>query len=287
MLGVLPYREEIQVDQEDSLGLDATIAGVHSESNAFDLDVAVARLPGLSNATDFTSLSKMPGVRVRYVEDAQDLGRPDLIILPGTKTTVRDLKWLRETGLARWIERRSARADGPIILGICGGFQMLGTRIDDPTTVESTEPSVAGLGLLDVVTEFAQEKTRHQASGASRADGLALVGYEIHMGNTARGPGCEPFADILRHRSRERVEDGAVSKSGRVFGTFLHGLFDSLPFASDLVRRLRERRGLPPIRSTDLEEHKIRQSRKYAELADFLRQHVDLAPIYAAIGPRP
>ncbi len=287
VLGVLPYREDLQIDQEDSLGVDATASSPHGEPQAGDLDVAVARLPGLSNATDFASLSRMPGVRVRYVESARDLGRPDLIVLPGTKTTVRDLRWLRDVGLAAAVQEEASRRDGPTILGICGGFQMLGMRIDDPLSVESGEKSVAGLGLLDVTTEFAPEKTRHQVSGVVRDGHRPVVGYEIHMGTTSRGGSCGPFAEILRHRSGESLDDGAVSPSGRVFGTYVHGLFDSLPYTEALIDELRARRGLPPIDAPRRQAHQASLAGKYAELAKMLRDHVNLAPIYDAIGPRP
>src|SRR4051812_29125605 len=186
VLGVLPYRPDLQIDQEDSLGIDET-ASSGGPDDPDSLDVAVARLPGLSNFTDFWPLSRVPGVRVRYVEAGVALGRPDLVILPGTKTTVRDLDWLRRVGLADRIVASGADEDGPVLLGICGGFQMLGRRIEDPLGVESDRGQVEGLGLLDAATRFAATKSRHLVSGRVCGSDLPVLGYEIHMGETERG----------------------------------------------------------------------------------------------------
>ncbi len=256
VLGVLPYRPDLQIDQEDSLGIDETATLAGTEARADDLDVAVARLPGLSNFTDFWPLTRLPGVRVRYVERGTDLGRPDLVVLPGSKSTVRDLDWLRQTGLAERLIAAANDEGGPLVLGICGGFQMLGNRIDDPLGVESSKPAVAGLGLLDVATTFAPEKTRHRVSGRELSTDLPVHGYEIHMGETRRGPSAAPWIALTRQRDGTAVLDGARDGSGRVFGTYIHGLFDSLPFAADLVNSLRARRGLPTLDASDWQAHR-------------------------------
>ncbi len=283
VLGVLPYRADLQVDQEDSLGIDetATPDGPHDDPES--LDVAVARLPGLSNFTDFRPLSRIPGVRVRYVEHVDGLGRPDLVILPGTKTTVRDLAWLRSVGLAERIVRLSGDPDGPSVVGICGGFQMLGTRVDDPIGVESAESTVPGLGLLDVVTTFAAAKERHRVSGTTIARGLPIAGYEIHMGTTDRGPGVPPWIRLIRQQDQKDHLDGAVGPSGRVFGTYIHGLFDSLPFCKDLVDRLRARRRLPPLDPARWDSHRAALADRYAAPAELLRAHLDLGPVWASL----
>jgi adenosylcobyric acid synthase len=286
VLGVLPYRGDLQVDQEDSLGIDETATAEGPESGADVLDVAVARLPGLSNFTDFWPLARVPGVRVRYVARGPDLGRPDLVILPGTKTTVRDLTWLRQAGLAEPIVRLAADPNGPLVLGICGGFQMLGVRIDDPDGVESPAATVPGLGLIDVTTRFAPTKARHRVSGSVDATGLPVCGYEIHMGQTRRGPGVPAWTSLTRQRDGERIEDGAVDPSGRVCGTYVHGLFDSLPLTSDLVDRLRARRGWGPLDAPGWQAHREFLAGRYAALATWLRAHLDLGPVWAALGHR-
>lgn len=281
VLGVLPYRPELQLDQEDSLGIEETASDA---SGPADVEIVVAQLPGISNFTDFAPLARMPDVRVRYVERARDLGRPDLVILPGTKTTVRDLRWLRHLGIASAIGELREDPEGPVILGICGGFQMLGATIDDPLQVESIDPSVAGLGLLDVTTRFAPEKAKYQVSGRVRDGRHPIVGYEIHMGRTRLGPGARPFADLVRHREGTRVEDGAIDASGRVIGTYVHGLFDGEPFASALIDHLRRRKGLGPLEPNRREAHREAMSKRYAGLSALLRENLDLGPIRAALG---
>jgi adenosylcobyric acid synthase len=284
VLGVLPYRPDLVLDQEDSLGIDAT--ATPDDGTTAEIDVVVIRLPALSNFNDFEPLGQFPGVRVRYVDRAELIGRPDLLILPGSKTTVRDLQWLRVNRIdARIIERVQDEA-GPIVLGICGGFQMLGTRIDDPEGVESACQRVGGLGLLDVSTRFEATKARHRVAGRTRDGGYPIVGYEIHMGQTRRGPEVEPWADIIRQRDGTEVEDGAVSPSGRIIGTYLHGLFDSGPFTAALVDRLRAQRGLAPLDPERWRVHAGARSGRHAALADWLRNHLDLGPIHEAIGRR-
>ena len=282
VLGVLPYRSDIQIDQEDSLGIDATATEADDETGPAEIDVAVARLPGLSNFTDFWPLARFPGARVRYVERGRNLGRPDLVVLPGTKTTVRDLDWLRDVGLAERIIRLAEEDGGPLIVGICGGFQMLGRQVDDPHGIESSRASVEGLGLLDVRTVFAAEKSRHRVSGHVLETGMPLMGYEIHMGETERGPRVDAWSRLVRQQDGSTVSDGACT--GRVFGTYVHGLFDSLPFTTSLVASLRERRGLPPLDGLRWGEHRDHLAARYANLADFLRRHVDLGPIHSALG---
>jgi adenosylcobyric acid synthase len=284
VLGVLPYRDDVQIDQEDSLGLDETATGPDVATGPDCLDVAVARLPGLSNATDFWPLSRLPGVRVRYVARGSDLGRPDLVILPGTKSTVRDLDWVRQVGLAEGISGLMADDRGPVLLGVCGGFQMLGRRIDDPLGVESQRPSAAGLGLLDVATRFTPEKARHRVTGHEIGGDSPVMGYEVHMGVTELGGRARPWFALTRQRDGEHVDDGARDPEARVFGTYIHGLFDSLPFAATLVNRLRDRKGLDPLDATRWQAHRDLLAGRYARLAEFLRTHVDLGPVWDALG---
>ncbi len=284
VLGVLPYDPGIQIDQEDSLGLEETASHCEGEPGSDDIDVVVARLPGISNFTDFWPLSRLPGVHIRYIERGSGWGRPDLVIVPGSKTTVRDLDWLRNVGLADRIALAAGERDGPCIIGICGGFQMLGRRIDDPLGVESSRQSVEGLGLLDLTTQFAPTKTRHRVNGHLMDGVTPVLGYEIHMGETSRGPSATPFCRLTRLRDNSVVLDGACHESGRFFGTYVHGLFDSLPYASRLVNAVRKRRGLRPIASEQWLSHRERLSLRYSALGDFLRAHVDLAPIREAMG---
>jgi len=285
VLGVLPYRPDLQVDQEDSLGIEETATHEDGDTEARPdvLDIAVARLPGLSNFTDFWPLARVPGVHVRYVHRGDELGAPDLVVLPGTKTTVRDLDWLRQVGIADSLIRQAQDDRGPLILGVCGGFQMLGRWIDDPHHVESRETKVQGLGLLEATTRFAQTKARHRVTGRVLDGDVPILGYEIHMGETERGEGVPPWSLLTRQRDGAVIEDGAIAPSGRIFGTYVHGLFDSLPLTIAMVDRLRARRGFPPLDATDWATHREHLAGRYAALAGLLREYLDLQPVWNAL----
>jgi adenosylcobyric acid synthase len=196
-----------------------------------DIDVAVVRLPRIANFDDFDPLDAEPGVQVRYVTSPRELGQPQAVILPGTKSTIADLTWLREQGLAAAIRQLAER--GTAIVGVCGGYQMLGHVIRDPEHVESPEDKVPGLGLLSLETVFQGEKATHrvQARVMGGADWLAglhdqiVQGYEIHMGYSRGG---QPWVEITEQSGRPvSVQDGAMSGDGRVWGCYLHGLFEN------------------------------------------------------------
>jgi adenosylcobyric acid synthase len=285
VLGVLPFRDGIRVDQEDSLGIEET--ATRSDRDGAEIDVAVIRLPHLSNSTDFWPLSRAPGVRVRYVSGVKDLGCPSLVILPGTKATVHDLDWLRETGLSGAIASLAGDPAGPVILGVCGGFQMLGRAIEDPLGVESPRPRAEGLGLIAMTTRFGVEKNRHRVSGRTREGGSRVAGYEIHMGETTLDPGVAPWLELRRERGGATVLDGAADAAGRVFGTYVHGLFDSSAFTAGLVGRLRARGGLRPLDPAVWDEHRSLFDDRYGPLAALLREHLDLGPVWDALGLPP
>jgi adenosylcobyric acid synthase len=280
----LPYRAEIQVDQEDSLGLAETATRADRvRDTTSDLDVAVIRLPHISNFTDVEPLARFPGVSVRYVDRPADLGDASLVILPGTKATARDLEWLRDTGLADAIVRRARDPGGPVILGLCGGFQLLGKSIEDPFGCESPRPVTQGLSLLDVFTLFRAEKSRHRVNGRSLLDGSEVEGYEIHMGETTLGRGAVPWFELIRERTSETVEEGAIDPSRRVFGTYVHGLFNGFEFLYKFVDFLRVRHGLAPLGPAESLARTGRRGDRYAPLAAFLREHLDLAPVWDAL----
>ena len=255
VLGVVPYLQA-DIDDEDSLS-----PALSRDTSGDALDIAVIRFPRLSNFTDFATLG------VRYVDRAPRLGAPDMVILPGTKSTVADLLWARQNGLESAILKLAAR--GTPILGICGGYQMLGERIDDPHGAESALPTLRGMGLLPCRTVFAASKTLRRARGIATGgpfDGAALDGYEIHMGVTeARGPAfC--------------VLDGARPdgcRQGNVMGTYLHGLFDSGEAAQKLRAWLLARKG---IASGDAkpESREAYRERQYDLLAAGVRAALDM-----------
>ncbi|HZP95541.1 MAG TPA: cobyric acid synthase [Candidatus Limnocylindria bacterium] len=273
VLGVLPYRDDLGVPAEDSLALDR-------ERTAPDgaLDVAVLRYPRISNFDDFEPFSRA-GARVRYVRDAAALGTPDLLVLPGSKSTIADLEWLRDAGLGA---RACALADAGVpVVGVCGGFQMLGEVLDDRDGVEGDARRVRGLGLLPVRTVFRAAKRTVPARGTiagdvlgARIGGLPVEGYELHAGATRRR-GCAPFSHLAAGSGRVPIADGAVSADGRVFGTYLHGLFANAALRDALLARLAARRGAsfaPRAEASD----------RYAALAAWLRASLSVPRLLRA-----
>jgi adenosylcobyric acid synthase len=247
VLGVLPYLADLALPEEDSVALGRKPKGGGAVlGNA--LNIGVLRLPHISNYTDFDPLEHEPGVALRYLDHHNGLTGLDLVILPGTKNTIHDLQYLKETGLAEQIEAHAR--NGGRVWGICGGFQMLGLEVRDPLGVEGPRRSEAGLGLLPVVTTLAGEKTTTQVrarmwgdAGAAGEEGLRA--YEIHLGETeARGPGSPAFALCERHGRGTEVADGWVSANGRIVGTYLHGLFENDAFRRRFLANLAPGAGL-------------------------------------------
>ena len=273
VVGVVPW---IDADIEDE---DSVSERLQSRSGSGEITVAVARLRHISNFTDFQALSLHPGVTLKYAARPADFEGADIIILPGTKNTIGDLIDLRNRGMAAPILRH-ARA-GRLLIGVCGGYQMLGGALRDPDGVESAVPEAAGLGLLDMTVTFAPEKRTAQAEGTvtdaldwmAPLAGKRVAGYEIHAGVSAFGPDVRFWLG----------PDGACNPGGNVLGTYLHGLFDDGALADAVVRRARAIRGLPEKPATD--EQAAVDMRAYREgqfdaLADAVRGHLDMERIY-------
>lgn len=277
VLGVVPYFRDIRIAQEDSVYLDERI----DNQPSYDLDIAVIHLPHISNYDDFDPLEE-DGCRVRYVRRPNEIGNPHLIILPGTKSTVIDLKYLWQSGLAEKILQQ-AQAGTPVI-GICGGYQMLGKRVLDPLGVESAEREASGLGLLDVVTSFAAEKSTRQVKARVSANrGLLagvkrqeLTGYEIHMGQTSGDDDTSAFLIFETPQGAADYYDGTLNAEGTVLGTYMHGLFHNSGFRQALLAYLRRRAGLPE----KSEETSPGKEQQYDRLADLIRQSLDIPAIY-------
>ena len=265
VLGVLPMMD-VDLDDEDSLS-----SRLNRKSSDGPIDIAVIRLPRLSNFTDFNALEQNPLASVRYVDNPTDLGSPDLIILPGTKSTTADLLWLRQNGLENAILKAADR-DTPV-LGVCGGYQMLGERLEDPNGLEGEYPSLRGLGLLPVDTVFTPEKSRTRVQGEVLADafaGATLDGYEIHMGvSQVKG---DHFC---------RLENGGYDGcwQGNVFGTYLHGLFDTGEMADRLMSWLCARKGIDAGEFQAV-PHEIYVQQQYDRLADLAGEALDVEKIY-------
>ena len=274
VLGVVPYMD-VRMEAEDSLA-DCLQEKPSGDGTPAGIDIAVIRFPRISNFTDFQPLSGEPGVRVRYVGTMDELGSPDLIILPGTRSTMKDLGWFRECGLMEAV--LGIHGKGTPVLGICGGYQMLGTRIEDPDGQEGSG-FMAGLCLLPAVTVFKAEKVTRQAAGRTAVtgilslDGLPLEGYEVHQGRTF-SDGASPFAVL------DGAADGCVS--GLVFGTYLHGLFDSDPFRRSFLEWLAVRKGVS-LPDSGL-NYRTGRGRQYDRAAEILRSSIDLEAVYHFMG---
>jgi adenosylcobyric acid synthase len=285
VLGVIPYFRGIRVADEDSVALDEP--AMHSANGEREVvDIAVIRLPHIANFDDFDPLTQEQGVAVRYVQAVAELGQPDLIILPGTKTTLADLRWLRERGLAGAIG--ALAQSGTPVIGICGGFQMLGEWLDDPLGVEGPPSGGPGLGLLPARTTFAPEKTTCQASAVVAAgrgllaglEGTPLAGYEIHMGRTTLA-GAAPALRVLERSGRPADDaDGALDDDGRVLGSYLHGIFDNAALRRALLGALAARRGL----ALRFDGAVPSRGEQYDRLAGHVREHLDVPRIYRVMG---
>lgn len=277
VLGVMPW---LDVDLEDEDGV-ALQKGKYLRTEKRDIDIAVVQLPHISNFTDFNALAAQPDVRVRYVRHPEELETVDLVLLPGSKNTLGDLVWMRESGMAHAVLQAHQRSVP--IMGICGGYQILGDTIIDE--VESGLGTLPGLGLLNTVTHFAQHKTTTQVEAKmssalpgwlAAASGLPVRGYEIHMGETTLNEDCCSVMQL--QKNGQQVADGAVTEDGLAFGTYLHGLFDSDDFTRALLNGLRVRKGLQPLDMTfQYGQYKLQQ---FDLLAEGMREHIDIDKIY-------
>lgn len=277
VLGVVPYMS-IDIEDEDSLS-----ESLGKRKVGEGIDIAVIRLPKVSNFTDFQAFTLEHCTSIRYVDKAEELGRPDVIILPGTKSTISDLIWLRETGLENLIIRLAN--DGVIVFGICGGYQMLGEKIEDKLCVDGSYGSVSGLGLLPVITYFEQEKTRSRVSGHTckltgtfaSLGNKKVSGYEIHMGKS------EIIDNDLAGCALELPDKQDGCYRDNIFGTYLHGIFDEEEFRSAFVEMLSERKGIAYSHQTAL-TYKEYKERQFDMLADILRSSLDMNAIYREMG---
>jgi len=278
VLGVIPWMD---IDMEDE---DSVTERFERHAGRGQVNAAIVRLPHISNFTDFNLLGSEEGVAVSYAARAAEIREADIVILPGTKNTIEDLNWLKQRGLADEIVRHARR--GGLVIGVCGGYQMLGQSLRDPLHTESRIPEMAGLGLLDFSVSFQPEKTTVQAGGAIQAErgwlaglnGLMLDGYEIHSGVNEFGPGCVPF---LRLNGREEP-DGVVNEAGNVLGSYLHGIFDTGAFWRALVNRVRAEKGLDANDGEVLTMAEFRD-REFDRLAALVRQNLDMDAVYRII----
>lgn len=272
--GVVPYMD-IKVEDEDSLSGRLTA----SASAPGGVDIAVIRLPKISNFSDMDVFEQFPDVSVRYAGRAAELGSPDMVVIPGSKSTIADLAWLRGSGLEDEIRR--CCDEGIPVFGICGGYQMLGREVSDPEGVEGGG-SIRGIGLLPVRTVLTGDKKTEQFSGSfcdvrgvlGGLSGLAAEGYEIHMGRTFaldEEGGCAEFSS-----------GGTGFQLGNVYGTYIHGVFDRGETAAAVVRALAKRKGVS-VTAENAIDHREFKEKEYDRLAEVLRKHLDMDMIYSML----
>ncbi len=286
VIGVIPYYHRILIPEEDSIFRGD---GTRAEHAGEVVNIAVIHLPHLSNSTDFEPLQQEAGVEVRYIRTADELGHPDAIILPGSKSTIADLNYLWSSGLAESIIQQTR--NGTPLVGICGGFQMLGKEIKDPHGVESGVDRVAGLGLLDTTTTFQPQKTTCQVKAQVLSNeglleglnGAEVTGYEIHMGQTIGNNTRPLFLITQKMGGQADYIDGAVAHDGLTLGSYLHGLFDNTNFRHAFLFKLRQRKGFSP---TPIPQIPTRQH-QYDKLADIVRRSLNMELVYQICGLSP
>lgn len=275
VVGVVPYFK-IRIPDEDSVSLEET-KQKDELSLADQLDIAVIRFPYISNFTDLDALLDEPDVSVRYVLELGELGNPDLIILPGSKNTLADLRFLHESGLGSQLQK--LKDTGVPLIGICGGYQMMGRSVLDPLHTESELEEIEGLGILPMVTEFYPQKHTVQSSGTILSDcgffkgctGETVTGYEIHMGRSTFDEGQNPLFSLTSNEVT--YPDGL--QIGNSYGTYLHGIFDNDKLRNSLLEWLWERRGCSRPVEVTTSQAALRES-AFNELADIVRKSVDI-----------
>jgi adenosylcobyric acid synthase len=278
VLGVLPFEKHLQLDEEDSLALDKKCKHFTGSKENL-LDIGIIRLPYISNYTDFLPFEKHPQVMVRYIEQSEDFDDPDLIIIPGTKSTCSDMQYLIESKLSQKIIEANQR--GIPIIGICGGYQILGKIIYDPFGVEGVIKEIEGLCLLDIETTIKSEKELAQVEVkitpnfplAKISQLIKIHGYEIHCGNTLNNSRIKPLLITKQGNIECKKYVGSVSEDKTVFGCYVHGLFDSPSVANSIVSFLANKRNLRINYY-----YKTKKDVTYNKLADLIKQNVKHLP---------
>ncbi|MCF8061490.1 MAG: cobyric acid synthase [Deltaproteobacteria bacterium] len=280
VLGLVPYYHDIAIDPEDSVAVQEDRRVLHPLRQD-TLNIGVLRLPSISNFTDLETLAREPGVVLNYLfrPDELDDGY-DLLILPGAKNVMEDAAWLARSGWRRAVRRFANR--GKRVLGICGGYQLLGRLIHDPFGVESDRPRVEALGLLPAETVLAEDKVVQRVTGTCLMNRKRVTGYEIHMGRTEpAGPGARPLLRVHRPGSAVSWDDGLVLDDGRVLGSYVHGVLDAPGFRGELLNTMRREKGL---RERASRKGRLARFHQYDRLAEHFERCCDVDRILSLMS---
>ncbi|MBV4425347.1 cobyric acid synthase [Clostridium tyrobutyricum] len=264
-LGVVPYFDLNLEDEDGAVSFNKKISNY--------IDIAVVKSPHISNFTDFDALRSEEDVSIRFVTSKEEFGNPDILILPGSKNTIEDLIKLRENGLENCIKEYSKSG---IVIGICGGYQMLGNSLKDPYEVESSVLETQGMGLLDIDTVLERNKVTTRVEAKNKY--CTVHGYEIHMGNSKYGSKAKSFFEIVNKNGVEvSLKDGAVNYKNNVIGTYIHGVFDDMDFRQYILNIVRDKKHLEHKHSLSYAE--IREN-ELDKLADIVRSNIDMKALY-------
>lgn len=287
VLGVLPYFKNIKIPEEDSVPLEHFLPKILRPAQDTSVlrtglvNIDVIYLPHISNFTDFDALEQETDVALKYIKRAEELDSPDVIIIPGSKNTVADLRYLKKTGLAQQIISAITSKPATVLFGICGGYQMLGRKINDKYSLESNAKEIDGLGLLPVNTVLGKKKILAQIKAKEITSGLEISGYEIHHGSSKAPGDYSPIFEISEHNGkRVKYFDGAKSKDGRIFGTYIHGLFDCDIFRRNWLNRIRQRKGWPAL----VRKSVYNPDKEFNKLAKLIRENMDIDLLYKILG---
>jgi len=289
VLGVIPYFRDIRIEEEDSVNLEKNKYNTPQPEQG-KINIEVLYLPHISNFTDFGPLEREEGISLRYVKMGDKLGEPDLLIIPGSKNTLDDLYCLKKLGYQEEILNRLKK--GTVIVGICGGYQMLGRQIYDPEHTESFREKIEGLGLINGATTLRSKKITFQVRARLLPNSFfniqdELSGYEIHTGETFLSGDEKPLFKInKRGFTQTDINDGAIGKGGMVWGTYIHGIFDNNSFRESFINFLRRKKGLSisSCVNQDRRSYQEEKDREYDKLACLVRDNLNMDKIYHILG---
>ncbi len=279
ILAVVPYIKDIILPDEDGVVLEEK--GQGSRGKDRQINITVIKLPRISNFTDLDAFKHEPDVSIRYICEPHELSNSDAVIIPGSKNTIEDLQWLWDRGIAEAIIGYAKR--GGMVIGICGGYQMLGLKISDPYKVETDKGEIKGLGLLPVETVLEKEKITEQVEALSLINSAKVHGYEIHMGRTRCVQDINPAFKIVKRGSEDiNQNDGAVSKDSKIWGAYIHGLFDSDEFRQAFLNAVRVKKGFA-ISKQNNSFNELKED-AFNRLGAIIRDSVDIGLIYELGG---